>query len=82
MLVCKAGVGHVCSYLLACMQVHVEAKRDPTRLLRGTAAHMLRVRENKENEREGRQAKDSSFILHRGGHRTVPSWVGGPAALR
>ena len=54
--------------------MHVEAERDPGRILKGTETQMRRLEEKRAEEREGR---DSSFILHRGGQRAVPSWAGG-----
>jgi hypothetical protein len=54
-------------------KVHVEVPADPTRLLKGTAAHMRRVEENRQ---EQRQPRDSGFILHTAG-LAVPSWRAG-----
>ncbi len=56
-------------------QGRVEAPADPSRLLRGTAAHMRRVAEVADAERS---ARDSAFILHPHVRKSVPAWRAAP----
>lgn len=56
------------------LQVRVEAAPDPSRVLRGTSAHMARVAEVREAPR---QRRDSAFILQPHQRLAVPGWRAG-----
>lgn len=59
--------------MVCALQVQVEAPSDPRRLLKGTQAHMARVKQQREEQRNPR---DSDFILHVS-HRQTPGWRAG-----
>ena len=60
--------------LLPPAQVSVTASSDPSRLLKGTSAHMQRVQARREQEVE---AKESGFVLKISTRVAVPSWRAG-----